>query len=57
ISKEIECAALDVTDPEPLDKNSPLWELENCFIKDSLKTSSNELKVNSLMQIFILFLF
>ena len=32
ISKEIECAALDVTDPEPLDKNSPLWELENCFI-------------------------
>ena len=31
-SGEIECAALDVTDPEPLDKNSPLWELENCFI-------------------------
>ena len=26
-------------------------------LKDSLKTSSNELKVNSLMQIFILFLF
>ena len=32
ISGEIECAALDVTDPEPLDQNSPLWELENCFI-------------------------
>ena len=31
-SGEIECAALDVTDQEPLDKNSPLWELENCFI-------------------------
>ena len=31
-SGEIECAALDVTDPEPLDLNSPLWELENCFI-------------------------
>tara|TARA_B100001013_G_scaffold245316_1_gene151854 strand:+ start:1245 stop:2216 length:972 start_codon:yes stop_codon:yes gene_type:complete len=31
-SGKIECAALDVTDPEPLDKNSPLWELENCFI-------------------------
>ena len=31
-SGEIECAAIDVTDPEPLDKSSPLWELENCFI-------------------------
>ena len=31
-SEEIGCAALDVTDKEPLDKNSPLWELKNCFI-------------------------
>jgi len=31
-SEEIGCAALDVTDQEPLDKNSPLWELKNCFI-------------------------
>lgn len=25
-------AALDVTDPEPLDEDSPLWELDNCLI-------------------------
>ena len=30
--KEILCAALDTTDPEPLDLNSPLWTLENCYI-------------------------
>ena len=30
--EEILCAALDTTDPEPLDSNSPLWTLENCFI-------------------------
>ena len=30
--KEILCAALDTTDPEPLESNSPLWTLENCFI-------------------------
>ena len=30
--KEIFCAALDTTDPEPLDINSPLWTLDNCFI-------------------------
>ena len=29
---EILCAALDTTDPEPLDSHSPLWTLENCFI-------------------------
>jgi phosphoglycerate dehydrogenase-like enzyme len=32
VSGEIECAALDVTDPEPLNEKSPLWDLENCFI-------------------------
>ena len=31
-NNEIKCAALDTTDPEPLDKESPLWTLENCFI-------------------------
>ena len=30
--EEILCAALDTTDPEPLDSSSPLWTLENCFI-------------------------
>jgi len=25
-------AALDVTDPEPLPPESPLWRLQNCFI-------------------------
>ena len=31
-SNSIKCAALDTTDPEPLDENSPLWTLENCYI-------------------------
>ncbi len=30
--KKILCAAIDTTDPEPLDPSSPLWTLENCFI-------------------------
>ena len=30
--QEILCAALDTTDPEPLNSTSPLWTLENCFI-------------------------
>ena len=30
--KMILCAAIDTTDPEPLDSDSPLWTLENCFI-------------------------
>jgi len=29
---EIQCAALDTTDPEPLERESPLWGLDNCFI-------------------------
>ena len=32
LNKEIAYAALDTTDPEPLDSNSALWNLENCFI-------------------------
>ena len=32
VDGEIECAALDTTDPEPLELNSPLWTLPNCFI-------------------------
>lgn len=31
-TNEILCAALDTTDPEPLEKNSPLWTLSNCYI-------------------------
>ena len=30
--KMILCAAIDTTDPEPLDSDSSLWTLENCFI-------------------------
>ena len=32
VSHQIRGAALDVTSPEPLPKNDPLWELDNCFI-------------------------
>ena len=32
IKKEINCAAIDTTDPEPLVQDSPLWTLANCFI-------------------------
>lgn len=32
LNKEIAYAALDTTYPEPLDSNSALWNLENCFI-------------------------
>jgi phosphoglycerate dehydrogenase-like enzyme len=31
-SNKIRGAALDVTDPEPLPANHPLWDLENCLI-------------------------
>ncbi len=31
-SKAIEAALLDVTDPEPLPEDHPLWELENAQI-------------------------
>ena len=32
ISGEIASAALDVTYPEPLEADSPLWKLDNCYI-------------------------
>jgi phosphoglycerate dehydrogenase-like enzyme len=32
ISGEIASAAIDVTYPEPLEANSPLWKLDNCYI-------------------------
>ena len=31
-NETIKCAAIDTTDPEPLNENSPLWTLKNCFI-------------------------
>ena len=31
-NQTIKCAAIDTTDPEPLNENSPLWTLKNCFI-------------------------
>jgi phosphoglycerate dehydrogenase-like enzyme len=31
-SNKIRGAALDVTDPEPLPSDHPLWDLENCLV-------------------------
>jgi phosphoglycerate dehydrogenase-like enzyme len=39
-SRRIFAAALDVTDPEPLPKNNPLLELENCLIVPHLGSAS-----------------
>ena len=39
-SKRISAAALDVTDPEPLPMNNPLFELENCLIVPHLGSAS-----------------
>ena len=39
-NKQIRGAALDVTDPEPLPKDSPLWTMENVFITPHNASSS-----------------
>ncbi|MCE9647819.1 MAG: D-glycerate dehydrogenase [Chloroflexi bacterium] len=41
-TKQIQAAALDVTDPEPLPMNSPLLELENCLIVPHLGSASKK---------------
>jgi len=37
---QIRGAALDVTDPEPLPKDSKLWDLDNCFVTPHNASSS-----------------
>ncbi len=39
-------AALDVTDPEPLDKDHPLFFLRNCFIVPHIGTATKECRWN-----------
>lgn len=43
-NKKIRGAALDVTDPEPLPENSPLWTMENVFITPHNASSSPFMK-------------
>ncbi|MGE4571658.1 MAG: NAD(P)-dependent oxidoreductase [Candidatus Izemoplasmatales bacterium] len=43
-TKKIRGAALDVTDPEPLPKDSKLWTLDNCFITPHNASSSRHMK-------------
>lgn len=42
--RQIRGAALDVTDPEPLPKDSLLWSLDNCFITAHNASSSMYMK-------------
>ncbi|MFO7969437.1 MAG: NAD(P)-dependent oxidoreductase [Candidatus Izemoplasmatales bacterium] len=42
--RKIRGAALDVTDPEPLEKTSKLWELDNVFITPHNASSSEYMK-------------
>jgi phosphoglycerate dehydrogenase-like enzyme len=41
-SERIGGAALDVTDPEPLPPNHPLWTAKNVFITPHISASSDE---------------
>lgn len=43
-NKQIRGAGLDVTDPEPLPSNHPLWDLDNVFITPHNASSSNFMK-------------
>ena len=40
VSGEISGAGLDVTDPEPIDPNDPLLELDNCVVVPHIASAS-----------------
>ena len=44
--KHIRGAALDVTDPEPIDKNHPLLEFDNCIITPHIGTATTVCRSN-----------
>ena len=46
------CAALDVTDPEPLHKNHPLFQLENCLIVPHIGSATTKTR-NKMVDIAI----
>ena len=48
---QIAGAGLDVTAPEPLEKDSPLWDMENVIISPHTSSNSPDLEI-SRMEIF-----
>ncbi len=48
--KWIRSAALDVTDPEPLESSHPLCSLKNCLILPHIGTATNECRYNMAKQ-------
>ena len=43
-NNEIAGAALDVTDPEPLPEDHPLWRMDNVIITPHIATRSHRIK-------------